>query len=584
MDVLITTVFFTLLVLLTSVAYRADMPIVYWSLLIFGVLCGVFVFYRYVHEYEQEHGRGSWRFDPFGSMRSLRGRSGWLSEGGSLRAGEERRLRAIMRDLDFTESEVDAYIEALTLDTLDRSASLNDLLLFEEELKAAERGSDGRIVPRRKREMVRRFKTSIASVSDPDTKKGGGATPPVATPPAASTTTKGGGGKRGGGKKGGAASAPPGCPPAASEVEPKCSALGSGGDLDDLDFQLFRSTRDVAAVKAAAGCTKCALDEFDGASPEGVVPSTVKDYTLLLLGDKQKAIDDIVVAVQKKCFATTGTNKTKARHVLSDMFGAYFFSERTPTLPRYAADYLARVKKAAPEVSAGDIMGGPNEAVKNTCRMDVTKMKARQYEFTAAVKALYRTWHNAVEGARLSGRPDALKSLFTTTSVKGTTSTSSALPSIFYTGVDESSSLLSSSSSSSSGTSGVSSANRPTLHFTEADLEASITTMFDTGERAGERGRQARCDKCVLDVMAALRKRVMSTEHFEVMRRLRHTPIVKSVFMVQFLRAYFDHFVGECVEDASKVDARENLHVYGRKLLAMVQLMWAVILQSSVAR
>ena len=46
------TIFFALLALLTSVAYRAELTVLYWSLLIFGILCGIFVFYRYVHEYE----------------------------------------------------------------------------------------------------------------------------------------------------------------------------------------------------------------------------------------------------------------------------------------------------------------------------------------------------------------------------------------------------------------------------------------------------------------------------------------------------------------------------------------------------
>ena len=280
-----------------------------------------------------------------------------------------------------------------------------------------------------------------------------------------------------------------------------------------------------------------------------------------------------MVAVQQKCFATTGTNRTKARHVLSDMFGAYFFSERTPTLPRYAADYLGRLKKRKPTVSAG-VIAGVNQGVGKSCRMDPEKMKARQYEMTEAVKALYRTWHNAVEGARLSGRSDALKRLLTadsTSSVTGTASTSSALPSIFGSSVGEESS-----------SSGVSSANRPVLHFTEADLAASINAMFASNND------NARCDKCVLDVLSHLRAEVMETEYFEVMRRLRHTPIVKSVFMVQFLRVYFEHFVDLCVEgedtDANKVLVAENLHVYGRKLLALVQLMWAVILQANVAR
>ena len=60
---------------------------------------------------------------------------------------------------------------------------------------------------------------------------------------------------------------------------------------------------------------------------------------------------------------------------------------------------------------------------------DGGKMKTRQYEMTEAVKALYRTWHNAVEGARLGGARDGGQAVLTadsTSSVAGTASTAAA--------------------------------------------------------------------------------------------------------------------------------------------------------------
>ena len=72
LDLTMTIVFFALLILLLGMSHRAGLNILFWSLLIFMIIASVFVFYKYIQDYEEKHGKGSWVFDPFAMSRRSR--------------------------------------------------------------------------------------------------------------------------------------------------------------------------------------------------------------------------------------------------------------------------------------------------------------------------------------------------------------------------------------------------------------------------------------------------------------------------------------------------------------------------------
>ena len=548
MEPLMIFLFFSLLLVLAIMAHKAGFSILVWSLIIFGVIAGLFLFFQYVKEYEERNGKGSWTFDPFALARRSR-----TTRNGELRPSEIKRLKRIMKDLDYTDEEIDLYIKLLEEQS---DFSLNELLLLEEELRSAPRDSNGKIDSLKKKALIRRFKRQLNGI-DTSTSTG--------TSSSTSSSKKGG-------KKDNKPNAASGkkdnkCPSAAevlNNAQPKCD-ITNAADLAEIDYQLFRQDRPSTQTNP---CAKCVFGEFDSHEPDGIIPTTIEGYTRLLLGEKQKAIDDIVNAVQSECFAKTGAKKVKARHVLADMFTTYFFGMARPKLPQHALNYLQNLEKKDPT-------GFMQAMEKNSCKVNEQKLKAGHDNFTKAVAILYRTVHNSVESTK---SPLVREGILPGSSTSSSSASSSSLTydPFKYTSVETSTSTSISTSSSSTN-------SNAAFPVTDLELAQAIQQIF---EPQGTEG-QSRCNQCVVHLVEDMRRETRTQSFFNVMRRLRHTPIAKSIFMVAFLRVYFSFFVKHCLESAENNKAKNkrienNLYIYANKLVALLQLMWSVILQATV--
>jgi len=553
--------FFSLLLVLAIMAHKAGFSILVWSLIIFGVIAGLFLFFQYVREYEERNGKGSWTFDPFALARRSR-----TSRNGELRPSEIRRLKRIMKDLDFTDDEIDQYIKLIEEQS---DFSLNELLLFEEDLRSTPRDSDGKIDSLKKKALISRFKRQLKGIDitstsstgdsekeDPNPKKGG----KKENKPKAAGGKKDNKPKAAGGKKENK------CPSAAevlSNAQPKCD-ITNAADLAEIDYQLFRQDRPSTQTSP---CAKCVFGEFDSHEPENIVPTTIEGYTRLLLGEKQKAIDDIVNAVQSECFAKTGAKKVKARHVLADMFTTYFFGRARPKLPQHALNYLQNLENKDPT-------GFMQAMEKNSCKVNEQKLKAGHDDFTKAVAILYRTVHNSVE----STKSPLLREGIAPGSASTSASASSSLTydPFKYTPIDT-------TAPDSTGISSSSTSSSAAFPVTDLELAQAIQQIFESQGAEG----QSRCNQCVVHLVEDMRRETRTESFFNVMRRLRHMPIAKSIFMVAFLRVYFSFFVKHCLESAENNKAKNkrienNLYIYANKLVALLQLMWSVILQATV--
>ena len=546
MDLLLTTVFFALLFLLLGVTYRAGLTILFWSRLIFVIVAGIFVFYQYVRDYERVHGVGSWTFDPFALMRRSR-----IKRVGGMNAEDLRRLRRIMRDLDYTNEEIDAYI-ALLEERGD--VNLNEVLILDDEIQGIiALQANGKLPSAEKTRLLQKFKDGLIGVSGnegikqaPAVDASPSATPPAATPPAsmpAPVTT--------------------------------CDALSLRGSpqLADIDYQLFRPRRD---SNLKAGCSKCVLDEFDSLSPKSLIPNTVAEYTQMLLGEKRSSIDSIVSKVQTKCFPNaTGRDKAKTIKVLTETFSVYFFAHAQPELPTHTRKYLEALGKDKPSLLVSyhkDVGGG-------RCRMNATAMKERQDNLTDAVYALYATYRLAVMGtdaaSAVGSGGSSLSELFDSTSPAAPKASSSYEESTLTSPLDYK--PLSESRSTPSPSTDTSEFLTTTqLNFTEEDLKEHINAILA--------GSDEKCSACVQELITAMQYEMTEQRFLDQMRVLRHTPTKKTTFMVQFLMVYFKHFADYCVTTTEGEEANINLHMYARKFLALTQLFWAVILQTAAKR
>lgn len=536
-------VFFALLFLLLGMTYRAGLTVLFWSLLGFIVVASVFVFYQYVHEYEQTHGKGTWVFDPLALIR--RGRT---TRVGQLRQNDAHRVRRIMRALDYTEGEIDAHI-ALLEENADTNP--NELLLIEDAIDEARRRR-GALTADEKAALLRRFQDGVSSQA----KQTPPSPTPAAQPPPSQAAqpqpSQGEAAKKG--KKGKAQ--PPAQPPA-----PMCNVAKGSADLAELDYHLFRPRR---AASVDNECAKCVLAEFDGMSPESIVPKTPLEYTKMLLGDKQTAIDGIVEAAQAKCFAKAGADKAKAVAILTRTFDVYFFGNSSPTLPQAAQEYLLYLYKNPPAVR-------PNDG-KGRCVPNAAEMRQQQDDMTGAVHALYRTYKLAVDDARAGGKGGGgggktLEDLFAR---KSGFAPSASGSSVTFNPLD-----YAPVGAPAAPPPPAADADASAYDFDAAALERSIGKMLDsTGDES--------CRRCVGRLAVEMRNETRSDNFFRISRGLRHNPILKTTFLVQFMQVYFRHYAEICATN-DKENANLNMTIYARKLLAMTQLWWAVILQSVYA-
>ena len=550
MDLLLTTIFFALLFLLLGVTHRAGLTILFWSLLIFVIVAGIFVFYQYVRDYERIHGVGSWTFDPFALMRRSR-----ITRVGGLRAEDLRRLRRIMRDLDYTNEEIDAYI-ALLEERGD--VDLNEVLILDDEIQGLiALQADGKLPSAEKTRLLQKFKDGLVGISGNEGIKQApavDASPSATTTPTATT----------------AAAPAPTAPAPAPVTTCDARSLRGSQQLADIDYQLFRPRRDPTLK---AGCSKCVLDEFDSLSPKSLIPNTVAEYTQMLLGEKRSTIDSIVSKVQTKCFPNaTGRDKAKTIKVLTEMFSVYFFAHAQPELPAHTRKYLKSLDtKPSLLVSYHKDVGG------GRCRMNAAAMKERQDNLTDAVYALYATYRLAVMGtdaaSAVGSSGSSLSELFDSTSPAAPKASSSYEDSTLTSPLDYKP-LSESRSTPSTDTSEFLTTTQ--LNFTEEDLKEHINAILA--------GSDEKCSACVQELITAMQYEMTEQRFLDQMRVLRHTPTKKTTFMVQFLMVYFKHFADYCVDKDEKEEANINLHMYARKFLALTQLFWAVILQTAAKR
>lgn len=549
MDMLLAGVFFALLFLLLGVTFSAGLTILFWSLLIFVVVSFAFVFYQYVREYEEEHGVGSWSFDPFVLLRRSR-----VTRVGEMRAEDLRRLKRVMRDLDYTDEEIEAYV-ALLEERAD--VDINEIALLDDEIRGIViLQKDGKLPAGEKERLLAKFKAGLGGIKQADSV---GSAPDDTAPPPDDT----------------APDAPPpddtAPPPDDTAPQPVVTApppvviatcSPHGADLADVDYQLFRPRRDPAL---GSGCSKCVLDEFDSLSPRTLVPDTVEEYTLMLLGEKRSDIEDIVAKVQAKCFPTAvGDDRTRVIKTLTDTFTVYFFAHATPELPQHTLRYLNDVA-AKPRFRVGS---HNNDYGGGKCRMDVAAMKSQQNELTKAVHALYAVYRVTVMGLDVEGTadedgPSPLDQLLNGASRSPTGFRSQ----MEFTEIGE-------GVVARPGRSG--GRRRPRvapLNFNEADLKARINAILTDSD--------ADCGLCVQELLIEMQHEMSRERFFDQVRALRHTPMKKTAFMVEFLKVYFKHFAEYCVHPNDRREANVNMHIYARKFLALTQLMWAVILQTA---
>lgn len=552
MDLLLTIVFFSLLFLLLGVTHRAGLTILFWSLLIFVVVAGVFAFYQFVREYEQIHGVGSWSFDPFALMRRTH-----ITRAGGMRAEDLSRLRRIMRDLDYTSEEVNAYITLLE----ERGyVNLNDVLILDQEIQSiVALQADGKLPSAEKTRLLRKFKDGLIGIEGKGSIKQSVAptTPPATTPPATTPTP------------------PPAQPPPVSipTPVPTCDAKNLRGSqqIADIDYQLFRPTRDPALK---AGCSKCVLDEFDALSPKSLVPNTVAEYTQMLLGEKRSAIDSIVSKVQSKCFPTAkGDDKAKTIKVLTEMFSVYFFAHAQPQLPAHTRNYLKTLNtKPSLLVSYHKDVGG------GECRMNAAAMKERQDNLTDAVYALYTTYRLAVMGndaaEAVGSKGSTLSDLFKSPAASEPKASSSYEDSTLTSQLDYK--PLSDPETTTTTSKSDKFLTTTQLSFTEDDLKEHINAILS--------GSNEKCAGCIQELVTAMQYEMTEQRFIDQMRLLRHTPTKKTAFMIEFLMVYFKHFADYCVTTTEREEANINMHMYARKFLALTQLFWAVILQTAAKR
>ena len=530
MDSTMIIVFFALLFLLLGMTHRAGITILFWSLLGFIIVASVFMFYQYVHEYEKTHGKGTWAFDPFAMMRRSR-----TTRVGQLQESDIKRVRRIMRELGYTEGEIDSHI-ALLEETSD--TNLNELLLIEDAIDEARRQRGG-LTAAEKITLLQRFKDGISSSSPAPETTPPETTPPETTPPETTPpeTTP---------------APPPPLPP--QPPQPICNVAKGSADLEALDYHLFRPQR---AHRITNECAKCVVAEFDSMSPESIMPKTPLEYTKMLLGDRRTAINRIVEAAQGKCFAKEGADKDEAVRVLTRTFDVYFFGNSSPTLPKAAQDYLLDLHNNPPAVPADY----------KSCTPSDVKMREQQDDMTVAVHALYRTYQLAVDDARaqttsvaVSRNARTLENLFARKSGLPSGATFNSLD---YLPVEAPASVP------------VPAAAAPASNFEAEKLKESISAMLDARN-------DPNCQMCIAQLGRDMKIKIQSERFSRISRGLRHNPILKTTFLVQFMQTYFRHYTNLCAS-TNTTKANINLTIYARKLLAMTQLWWSVILQGVYA-
>ena len=523
METLLFILFVGLLLLLIVATYRAGYTLLFWSLFIFFIVCLLFVFYQYVSEYEKKYGVGSWKFDPFHMLNRPS-----INRLSVERQAELRRLRLIMSDLGYTKSEIELYMAMFEANNDPISdLSIRELLLLEDIIKVAKRNNNGNLTTSQKDTFKKQFKEKIDSVQHA-----------IANP---ETTTT----------------------PATTGI----SKISKGTHIANIDYQIINPPRTSASNASLDACTKCVMDKFDSLQPSTHLADTVDEYTQLLLGNKQSAIDNMVNATHTKCFKTTTettAEKANAKEILNNTFLVYLFgNSMSKTIPTKAQNYINNL-----------VITIPTNEYQNTCNINNTEILNKQDNLTKAIHSLYKTYKESVNSV--------FKSSSETESSSSSASSENILTAILplnsydkSLGIFSYAPISSPTSTSTTTTTTKSIGSSFTPPFTANDLVKELNSLF-----ANDATTAPLCTRCINDVLADLEKKIASTEYDKIIRALRHYPIAKSTFMVALLNKYVKFFITYCVKSEDQTDTNINMHIYIKKLLALTQLFWSVIIQA----
>lgn len=314
--------------------------------------------------------------------------------------------------------------------------------------------------------------------------------------------------------------------------------------LADIDYHIFRPAG-AKASGSVSGCAQCVLDAIG--KPRDLLPTTVEDYTRMLLGMKQDEIDRLVTKAQSECFAGAGVSareKGRAIRHLAKTLTVYLFGHTTPRMTDEAERYLGALDA---ELAASLTTASASRA---SCDLSLDKARALQDDMTRGVYDMYAAVSVSL-GRRALGAGAA---------------SSSDAAAVQH---DPFAYRPPARGNIASGGDGASSGDGPSNPFDA--MFAAVGTD---------------CAHCLYDVLAKMSGESRSARYAAAARSLQRAgaPIAATIFPVAFIRVFFRHMVEACVADDQRDAALLNMHVYARKLVAIAQLLWAAQLQSAVYR